>query len=328
VSRTSFASSHRKGSILAISLPPVCPREDLHQRISGSTVVWATRSVAVRAAKHLPWPIVDADAPLAPDVAWLIAVGGGELMDRAKSLRTTRPGLKLVLIPSIWGSGAEASPIIVLSREREKQIVVLPSALPDLIVYWPELAVTASAHRQRAACGDCWSHALEGFLSPLAKPALQADLAEVIRRLLDLPLSYETNWFPLSSLACAGQSQAGVGLVHGIAHALEAPLRRAQPERCWHHALLCSTFLFPVMQFNRATAAKWSQLLATHRLEEDQVLQKAREVCDTDLYHACLCWPRIGRLFCATPAHARIAHWFGRTGLNGSRFFPSHEPAT
>ena len=224
-------------------------------------------------------------------------------MDRAKSFRMTRPGLKLVLIPSIWGSGAEASPIIVLSHEGQKQISLQPAALPDLIVYWPELAMTAPVDRQRAACGDCWAHALEGFLSPLATPGLQADLAEVFRQTLELPLSCHAKWFNLSSLACAGQSQASVGLVHGIAHTLEAPLRRAQPERGWHHALLCSIFLLPVMQFNRETTSKWSQLLAANTLSENSVLQKIREVCNCDLYRAALPvlganWPAVLRNPC------------------------------
>jgi alcohol dehydrogenase class IV len=237
---------------------------------------------------ELPWPMTEPVQTLGDHVEWLVVVGGGNLIDEAKSLRASRPGLKLVVIPSIWGSGAEASPIIVLLRAGKKKISINQSARPDAVVYWPELSASVPAGRQRAACGDCWSHALEGFFSPLASPDLRETLAAVIRRLLSLPLSLDSQWFELSALACAGQALAGVGLVHGIAHTLEFPLREQQPERNWHHAKLCSTFLLPVMRLNQAGSETWSQLMNAYKLPEKEIWLTLRALFEPESFRAAL----------------------------------------
>jgi alcohol dehydrogenase class IV len=244
--------------------------------------------VRARVRKFLPWPAAEPAQSLGADTKWLVVAGGGGLIDEAKALRESRPELKLVVIPSIWGSGAEASPIVVLSRAGRKEIRISPSARPDAVVYWPELSKSVPAERQREACGDCWAHALEGFLSPLASPGLRDALARVIHRLLTLPLGFDPQWFELSALACAGQSLAGVGLVHGIAHTLEAPLREQQPERDWHHARLCATFLEPVMRLNQAGSDNWSQLLTGHRLPEKEVWTMLRALFEPDSFRAAL----------------------------------------
>ena len=273
---------------MTIEFPPIWSLDQLRERATGRVVVWATPSVRERLATHLPWPIAETTQAVPDTADWLVTVGGGGLIDEAKAARERRPGLKLVAIPSIWGSGAEASPIIVLSCAGRKDIRVNPAALPDAIVYWPELAKSVPPEQQRAACGDCWAHALEGFLSPLASPELRNELSQVIRRLLTLPLSFDPQWFELSALACAGQSQAGVGLVHGVAHTLEAPLRRQQPERKWHHARLCSTFLEPVMRLNQAASGKWSHLLAEYGLPENEIWISLRALFEPDFYRNAL----------------------------------------
>lgn len=250
--------------------------------------MWATASVRPRVQNVLPWPIREPTDALPADARWLVVVGGGGLMDEAKAFREQHPDLKLAAVPTLWGSGAEASPVIVLTRGARKEIRVSPSARPDAVVYWPELAQTVPTERQRAACGDCWAHALEGFLSPLASPELRADLAEVIRRLLALPLGFDPRWFELSGMACAGQSQSSVGLVHGIAHVLEGPLRQQQPERHWHHARLCSIFLEPVMRLNQAGSGKWNQLIGEYQLPESEIWKTLRALFEPDSFRAAL----------------------------------------
>lgn len=222
------------------------------------------------------------------DAEWLVVVGGGTLIDEAKALRAERPGLKLVAIPSIWGSGAEASPIIVLTRAGRKVIRICPGARPEAVVYRPELAANVPAERQREAGGDCWAHALEGFLSPLANGELQAEMSQIIRRLAALPLSFDPQWFELSALACRGQSLAGAGLIHGIAHTLEAPLRAQQPERKWHHARLCATFLEPVLRLNQTGSDKWNQLMAVHQLPEAEIWKRLHAFFEPDSFRAAL----------------------------------------
>ena len=142
--------------------------------------------------------------------------------------------------------------------------------------------------RQREACGDCCGACAGRISLATGQPELREALAEVIRRLCALPLSFDPQWFGLSALACAGQAQSGVGLVHGIAHMLGGPLLAHQPERNWHHARLCATFLEPVMRLNQAGSDKWSQLMAAHRLPEAEIWKLLRALFEPESFRAAL----------------------------------------
>ena len=178
--------------------------------------------------------------------------------------------MKLVALPTLWGSGAEASPIAVLNQDGKKVIRMGAELVPDLIVSHPEFAKTLSADTIKHACGDAWSHALEGFLSPLGTDETRADLAVVMKRMLQQPIGYSDAWFELSALACAGQSKASVGLVHGMAHTLEGIIG-------WGHAKLCSLYLLPVMSFNQTRSPKWP-FLAEHGLDDVIIMNVLRQL--------------------------------------------------
>lgn len=271
-----------------LELPPCWSLDQLRRQADGRVVVWASASVRQRVSAALPWRVIEPEQDLPAGTDWLVVAGGGELMDRGKGFRPARNDFRLALIPSIWGSGAEASPVIVRSEAGHKEIRIEPKGLPDVVVYWPELALTLSPQRQHTACGDCWAHALEGFLSPLAKAEMREFLAQVIRQLLVLPLAYDPRWFELSAAACAAQAQAGAGLVHGVAHTLEGPLRQQQPDVGWHHARLCSVYLDPVMRLNRERSHKWHQLMTEHGLVEEKIFSVLADLFEADSYRAAL----------------------------------------
>ncbi|MEJ8568232.1 iron-containing alcohol dehydrogenase [Elongatibacter sediminis] len=257
---------------------------------------------------------------LAAGLETLIVVGGGKLMDEAKYWRFTKsPDTRLIAIPSIWGSGAESSPVAVLNRNGEKRIHIDDRLVPNERCVWPELAESIPVPRARDACGDTWSHALEGFLSPLASAQLRSQLAVIIRELTGLPLTNDPAWFEPSAQACAAQAQSSVGLVHGIAHTLEGPLRKAQPEAGWGHARLCANFIWPVMEFNRNRNDKWTDLADRHELDEAAVFERLRDLHDPSVYDQTLktldaMWPDILRDVCTRTNSALVREstrsWF------------------
>jgi alcohol dehydrogenase class IV len=250
----------------------------------GSAALLATPAVAGR-IRNLPFEEAGGLASLPADLDTLIVIGGGTLMDRAKHWRATRaPKTRLVAIPSIWGSGAEVSPVAVIDRGGAKEIHVGDEFLPDVRCVWPELADSLPEVLARHACGDAWAHALEGFLSPLAGPELQIELAALIGEMADMPLRADARWFELSARACAGQARSSVGLIHGIAHQLEGPLRSAFPDASWGHAKLCSVFLLPVMSFNRDQGDKWSRLAAAFDLDEEAIFGNLLDLHEPDAY--------------------------------------------
>lgn len=236
--------------------------DELCARADAGAVVVADPAVRERVGRSLPFKCVGSVDALPETAATIIAVGGGMLLDAAKAWRGMRaPAARLIAVPSIWGSGAEVSPITVLNRDGRKEIHIEPSWVPDVRVRWDELAEGLPEHLVTAACGDVWSHALEGFLSPLGTEDLRCKLATVITNLLAMPLTADPRWFEVSALACSLQAKASVGLVHGIAHTIEGPVAIRDPLGRWGHARLCATLLLPVMHFNLAQAEKPREML-------------------------------------------------------------------
>ena len=255
----------------------------------GHAILLATPSVLKRATESLPFELAEDFDRLPEDLDTLIVIGGGTLLDRSKIWRARyAPGIRLIAIPSLWGSGAEVSPVAVSNHRGEKEIVIGDEFIPDICCLWPELAVTVPDHMARHACGDAWSHALEGFLSPLADKDVQLQLAEVIQEMVKLPLASDPRWFELSARACAGQARSSVGLVHGIAHSLERYLLADFPEAGWGHAKLCSILLLPVIEFNRQHSPKWERLTQQYELDDAAILNLLQELHDADSYQQVL----------------------------------------
>jgi alcohol dehydrogenase class IV len=265
-------------------------------------------------------PIVDPDAPLGDDLDTLIVIGGGTLIDRAKvAAKDRNRPLRLVAVPSVWGSGAEASPIVVLDRGGAKEIRVDRKYLPEHRVIWPELASSISPDQAKTGCGDCWAHALEGFLSPLAEATLRADLAGLMHQMLDLPLTNDARWFEMSARACAGQARSSVGLMHGIAHTLEGPLRATVPDRRWGHAAIIATVFLPVLDFDQRTSTRCGELVREFDLGIAAIAAVGRSLFDRETYDRLRpaigeYWPRIlrdpcTRTNCALVRPAHVDHF-------------------
>ena len=254
-----------------------------------ATAIWTSPSVRNRVERGLPFPILQSLQPVPTAVNTLVVVGGGTLLDEAKVWRLEQsPRLELVAVPSIWGSGAEASPIAVRNRSGKKEVRMDPKLRPEARAIWPDLAKSIPVLRVHYACGDCLAHALEGFLSPLASETLRGGLAVLIRRMLATPIVNNPTWFELSAQACAGQAQAGVGLVHGIAHTLEGILHVRQPDVEWGHARLCSLFLWPVMRFNAHASDKWLHTLARYDLQPDVIQDVTHSLYDDEAFNQVL----------------------------------------
>ncbi len=255
--------------------------ETLRQKSRDTVAVWADPLVRRQVETLLPFALRSPLEALPAGVRTLVVVAGGTLMDEAKVWRLQQsPETELVAIPSIWGSGAEASPIAVRNRNGKKEILMEGRLRPDARAILPELAASLPPERARFGCGDCWAHALEGFLSPLASDALRAELAALMNRMLAAALANDPVWFELGAQACAGQARSSVGLVHGLAHTLEGLLRAQQPAAEWGHARLCSLFLWPVMRFNEQASPKWRDLLQQHGFDPARILSVAQSLFD------------------------------------------------
>lgn len=281
--------------------PEVWPLERVQRLSDREAAIWSSPSVRQLTLRTFTLPAWAPGAALT--TPWLVVVGGGTMIDEAKRfVHDNAPSVRLIAIPSIWGSGAEASPVVVLNRGGKKDIAMGEEFLPYARAVWPELAATISNERARDACGDCWAHAVEGFLSPLASAELRSEIAALIREMLALPLAPDARWFEVSARAAAAQARSSVGLVHGIAHVIEGPMTAARGAE-WGHARLCATYLGPVVRFHRRAGTKVKSLFEEYGLDMTAIEQIADQLFDAEHYRPTLPaleehWPAVLRDRC------------------------------
>lgn len=209
----------------------------------------------------------------------VIAIGGGALMDKIKLLKSeSSPSFQLVCVPSLWGSGAENSAIVVNWKDGKRFGVFNQSYLPDGRAIFPELSDLATDEQIKNGCGDAITHALEAYLSPLASQDVRKSSQEALTTMVTLGVGRQKEWFELSAHACWLQSQASVGLIHGCAHVLEE-------SSGLKHAKLCSLFLLPVMNFNLTSTAVQKKI-AELTVEKEKLFSLLESLFDAKLYES------------------------------------------
>jgi len=265
--------------------PEVWTLEELATFDFKNAAIWTLPFLRHKVERRLSLPVIEDNEEPSGDLDTLIVIGGGVLIDRAKVWRKeNRPEMRLIAIPSIWGSGAENSPIAILNEGSKKRIQMGIEFLPDVRVIWAELAEGLPADLVKYACGDVWAHALEGFLSPIANDEVRNELADVIKSLEDLPLENNPRWFELSARACAEQAQSSVGLVHGIAHTLEGLLKLKYPEEYFGHAQLCAVYLWPVFSLNMQHSDKVDRMFDLYKINKGRVVEVIKQLFDEHIY--------------------------------------------
>jgi len=284
-------------------------------------VVWSLSFLKEKVSDRLHLPFIEFPEEPRSGTSIVVAIGGGVLIDTAKIWRKEKsPQTSLIAIPSIWGSGAEDSPIVITNTAESKVISMGDEYLPDIRVVWAELASDVPLELLKNACGDVWAHAIEGFCSPLADDPLRRDIASLITQMLNLPIGFDERWFEISAQACRAQSRASVGLVHGIAHVLEPLLRDVPIEGEIGHARLCATLLLPVWSFNRQNSDKQETLFKSYGIDTSLIESKLYQLFDQPFYARILIpaiehnWPRIlrdpsSRTNCALVRQQALEHF-------------------
>jgi alcohol dehydrogenase class IV len=183
---------------------------------------------------------------------WIIALGGGSVMDAAKAMWILyeRPDLepeainpieplglrakaRLVAIPTTTGTGAEATWAIVLTDQAERRKLGLGSreALPDFAILDPEL-VTGLPPRLTADTGlDALTHAVEGFTSTFHNDFSDGLCLRAAQLVFEyLPICYQdghdlnarSHLQNAATIAGLGFGNSMAALAHGMGHALGA----------------------------------------------------------------------------------------------------------
>jgi alcohol dehydrogenase class IV len=205
--------------------------------------------------------------------AWIVALGGGAVMDAAKFLWAQfeypdlvlsgtapspigplRQKARLIAIPTTAGSGSEASQVAVLTADDGTKIpYVSPHLVPDLAILDPELTVSLPREITVAAGFDALAHAVESAVSSLGNTLLQTLAAAAVSLVLrHLPAAAENphdlaareGMLEAAFLAGQCQSAAATGAAHALSHATSKLYRTP-------HAAATAFYLLPSMRWNQ-----------------------------------------------------------------------------
>ena len=224
--------------------------------------------------------------------AAIVALGGGSAMDAAKGIallaanpgnadefdyrdEPAHPGLPIVAIPTTAGTGAETNGFGVIedTTRRCKVYIGHETVRPRIAMLDPELTIGVPAPVTAATGIDALVHGIESLSSRGANPISVGYARQAVRMVSAwLPAAVEdgTDLEARAQLILgahlAGQALtiSGLGLVHGIAHALTA--HTGTP-----HGVALAAVLRPVMEFNREAARASYEWVAEAMLAQDAI---------------------------------------------------------
>jgi alcohol dehydrogenase class IV len=208
--------------------------------------------------------------------AVVVALGGGSALDAAKgiSLLAGNPGaaaadadrlwaagdgLPLIAVPTTAGTGAETNGFGVTEDAcaRRKVYIGHPSVRPRIAVLDPELTLGLPAKATAATGLDALVHGIESLASRGSTPFSAAYATQAVSLVARwLPVAYRdggdlearTGLMVGAHLAGHALTLSGLGLVHGIGHALTA--HTGTP-----HGVALAAVLEEVMTFSAPAAA-------------------------------------------------------------------------
>lgn len=194
--------------------------------------------------------VQDQVTEFAPD--WIVAVGGGSVIDASKmiwsfyehpgldleraaipeTLPTLRSKAKFAAIPTTCGTGSEISSVSVfLDAEGRKQFVISRQFIPDLVILDPTVSANLPRQMIASTAFDALSHAIEGYLSKVANPFVDNFAEQAVSRIFEflVPACEDTSNLDARLELMMSAFLAGIvqnfktpGLGHAVAHQLGA----------------------------------------------------------------------------------------------------------
>ncbi len=223
----------------------------------------------------------------------LVAVGGGSATDTAKAVsivaanggriedyegvnRSAKPGIPIVSVNTTAGTGSECTVFYIVTDpvRRSKMAMVDPNCMVSIAVNDIDFMMSMPPSLTAATGMDALTHAVEALFAKNANPLTDKDALWAIRVVYEfLPRAVEngqdeearTMMAYAEYVAGMAFSNAGLGMVHAMAHALGG-----------HYNLphgVCNAILLPhVMEFDRAVpglSSRFERIAEAYRIYTD-----------------------------------------------------------
>jgi alcohol dehydrogenase class IV len=218
---------------------------------------------------------------------WIIAVGGGSVIDAAKGMWVlyARPDMelwavfpeveiglrkkaRLVAIPTTSGTGSDVTFATIITDRKEQRKIILASReiVPDISIVDPSM-VSGMPRELTAMTGmDAITHAVEGYTSEWRNDFSDGLALHALKLAVEyLPVVVEdgTNMdarehmHNVATIAGLAFGNSQVGVVHSMAHAFGSLFHI-------HHGKSCGLFLSYGIEFNREAARERYEDICKH----------------------------------------------------------------
>ncbi len=206
------------------------------------------------------------------EVDWIIAVGGGSVIDCAKAIwvlyenpdmkiasifpedpLTLRQRAKMIAIPTTSGTGSEANWAIVITDPETKQKLSLAhrELVPDIAIVDPILTIKLPADITAAVGIDVLAHAIEAYTVEWKNVFSDAMALQAIKMVFEhLPnavsnldnLEYREQMHNAATIAGIAIGNSQIGGAHALAHSVGAIFKLP-------HSEMVSVTLLPMMKY-------------------------------------------------------------------------------
>lgn len=235
---------------------------------------------------------------------WIIALGGGSVIDAAKAMwvfyehpelsfedsvrlngiPAMRTKSRFLAIPSTSGTASEVTSSAVISDYNSETKYALDSKelIPDIAILDPELAEAMPAHIAAYTGMDALTHAMEALVATLATPfstALAIESSMLIFENLSKSVSGDAvareNMHYAQCMAGMAFSNSMLGISHSMSHAVGLTFKIA-------HGVANALFLPYVIQFNQKTSSGAYGGLARHiKLPGSSDYELTQQLCQS-----------------------------------------------
>lgn len=205
----------------------------------------------------------------------LVSEGGDDLLKYSGAHNLPRPLKPFFVIPTTSGTGSEVTMVAVVSDTANNQKMAFASKylMPSAAILDPRMTLTLPPHLTAMTGMDAMTHAVEAYTCLAANPISDAyataaikKISENLFKVLENPKDADARLelAQASTMAGIAFSNAMVGIVHSLGHALGAVAHLP-------HGLCMNLFLPYVLDYNKD-------------VNGDKIADLLLPLADTDIY--------------------------------------------